>query len=174
MSERSATGIASPRCATSPDTPSLRFEAGHVSGPAVSPAAGPENDGIRALIYISMVAGGCDASARALAASVQAANRQHGLTGMLLGNGSTFMQLLEGHPTSVSEVFELIRNDPRHHSVEILSDSEVTTRTFAGCAMLGLDLDTSPYERRVLIEAAVPETADARVRQTLVAFSVFD
>lgn len=158
---------------TSPERPPERVATDDPAGPAI-PTAGPERGGVRALIYVSMVAEEWAGSAQGLAASVQAANQRHGLTGILLGNGNTFMQLLEGHPSRVGEVFELIRDDPRHHSVEVLSDRDVPGRAFAGCAMLGLDLDTSPYERRTAIEAAIPEAADGIVCQTLIAFSVFD
>lgn len=62
-------------------------------------------------------------------------NKQHGLTGMLCFNSRYFLQCLEGSRSSVNECFSLIQNDTRHHSIMLLSYTEITERAFSSWEM---------------------------------------
>ena len=61
-----------------------------------------------------------------------------------------------------------------HRALDVVLDQPATERTFPDTAMLGLDLDASPLDRRAAIEALIPAGADRDVREKLLAFSVFD
>lgn len=70
-------------------------------------------------------------------------NEGHGLTGMLLyleGKflskvEGRFMQVLEGTEWEVKEIFEKIKQDPRHHSLIILKQASIKDRNFETWSM---------------------------------------
>lgn len=58
-------------------------------------------------------------------------NTAHGITGLLLyDGGGTFIQVLEGEQEQIDKLYEIINQDPRHHSLGQLSYTEITERTF--------------------------------------------
>ena len=57
-------------------------------------------------------------------------NRQAGLTGLLLYHEGDFLQVLEGASDKIDEVFGVIRNDDRHHRVNVVVDRVVPARSF--------------------------------------------
>jgi hypothetical protein len=62
-------------------------------------------------------------------------NAARGVTGMLLYEGGSFLQLLEGDESEVEQVFERISRDPRHHNIVVLSRAKVASRGFAEWSM---------------------------------------
>ena len=70
-------------------------------------------------------------------------NEGHGLTGMLLyleGKflskvEGRFMQVLEGSEWEVKEIFQKIKQDPRHHSLIILKQAPTKERNFGTWSM---------------------------------------
>jgi len=70
-------------------------------------------------------------------------NERHGITGVLLSGGGIFLQILEGPPEAVDEVFHSITADDRHQDVLLLtSQDDVETRLFPDWAMKRVILDT--------------------------------
>jgi Sensors of blue-light using FAD len=57
-------------------------------------------------------------------------NTAAGITGILLYDGSRFMQVLEGSPEAVAATFGRIRNDCRHTEVQVLADGPIGRRQF--------------------------------------------
>ena len=57
-------------------------------------------------------------------------NRQAGLTGLLLYHEGDFLQVLEGASDQIDEVFGVIRNDDRHHRINVVVDRVVPARSF--------------------------------------------
>lgn len=57
-------------------------------------------------------------------------NMLSGLTGVLLYEDNTFMQILEGEPEVVDAVFRKIQRDPRHRYVTELHALEADSRLF--------------------------------------------
>ncbi len=65
-------------------------------------------------------------------------NQGHGLTGMLLYLEGKFLsevegrfiQVLEGSEHDVKEIFEKVKQDPRHHSLIVLKQSFTNDRSF--------------------------------------------
>lgn len=70
-----------------------------------------------------------------LVGQAQARNRKLGLTGMLLCDGSRFLQTLEGEPAAVDAVWAAIQRDPRHQRIEVLSQQLIPARLFSGWDM---------------------------------------
>jgi methanogenic corrinoid protein MtbC1 len=58
-------------------------------------------------------------------------NRRLGVTGMLLYSDNQFFQWLEGPPEGVAEVWDAIRQDPRHGHIELIDHHTRSLRLFA-------------------------------------------
>ncbi|MGI9259487.1 MAG: BLUF domain-containing protein [Gammaproteobacteria bacterium] len=71
----------------------------------------------------------------------KARNERKQITGMLLYKNGHFMQVLEGQEEDVRTVFDEIKRDMRHKSVDILRSGYVITRHFPNWAMSFTDLD---------------------------------
>ena len=63
-------------------------------------------------------------------------NRRDDITGLLvlLPNG-TFVQILEGEPSTLQSAMRRIERDPRHNNVGVVFDIEVPQRSFADWEM---------------------------------------
>jgi hypothetical protein len=68
-------------------------------------------------------------------------NSTKGITGGLICLGDYYIQVLEGKRAYVSEVYNLIAKDPRHHDVVLAGLREINKRSFAGWRMYGLDAE---------------------------------
>jgi len=70
--------------------------------------------------------------------------RQHNtaqeITGMLAFNRDSFLQVLEGSPARVNDLYHRIANDPRHHQLALISYGEVVEREFSDWSMAALDI----------------------------------
>lgn len=62
-------------------------------------------------------------------------NQQSAITGFLLFDGTTFLQLLEGEERAVMALFERISSDARHNKVEALIKDTASTRLFSNWSM---------------------------------------
>jgi hypothetical protein len=92
--------------------------------------------------------------------SSQRNNRRDGVTGLLFGNGTRFLQVLEGEPDKVDAVMARISRDPRHRSIVMLSRRTVVAREFGHWSMAerGTDEAGADFLRRigVLVAGASP------------------
>lgn len=62
-------------------------------------------------------------------------NAAVGVSGLLVAGGRRFLQVLEGTKDTIDVVFERIKRDPRHHAVVVLSNTEITARSFGQWSM---------------------------------------
>lgn len=76
-----------------------------------------------------------DAQCRDILAEARARNVELGLTGHLHLEDGTFFQWLEGPSKAVAEVAQLIRRDPRHRNMEVLSEGVQSERQFGAWTM---------------------------------------
>lgn len=76
------------------------------------------------------------------------------LSGLLVSGHGRFAQTLEGPPDMVTAMFDLIRQDERHHDVRLLHQAPTASRCFATWTMAYLsDLDTVPPEMAIRNDA---------------------
>lgn len=66
-----------------------------------------------------------------LLSNARARNHSAGITGMLVYDKGRFLQTLEGPPDAIEAVWSSIKRDPRHRSIEVLSQHIVPTRLFS-------------------------------------------
>ncbi len=75
-------------------------------------------------------------------------NTRAGITGLLLYQSGAFIQALEGEKATLTELFEKISHDPRHHHLIRLIQGPIAERIFPNSAMAFRDL-ASPELRRL-------------------------
>lgn len=62
-------------------------------------------------------------------------NALDGVTGLLLFDGSRFLQIIEGAEGAIDNLLERLRRDPRHSSLEVRDERLVEARSFADWSM---------------------------------------
>lgn len=87
-------------------------------------------------------------------------NRSMGVTGILLFDGTHFVQLLEGPEAALEQMFEVIQRDERHRNVVLLLNDHAPYRRFEGDQMALADLRIlSRQEVFLLIHEKMEERA---------------
>ena len=104
------------------------------------------------LVYCSRATPGVDSLVvERIIATAQKANALHGVTGMLVFGSGVFFQWLEGPRTAVQRLMGLIKADPRHQQVVLLSETEeARERLFPTWSM---ELVEADHIRDVLADA---------------------
>lgn len=99
----------------------------------------------------------------ALLAQSQAANRESGVTGMLLYKAGHFMQVLEGEADAIQTLYSKISRDTRHHNLIKLLENPRIERQFPQWAMglynldSGEKIDMPGYGNSITAAAAAAE-----------------
>ncbi len=62
-------------------------------------------------------------------------NKRHAVTGILFYDKGYFGQILEGTRSAVEETWGRIKNDSRHHNIELLGVTEIKERRFPKWSM---------------------------------------
>lgn len=97
---------------------------------------------MRELVYISAARRHCDpAELAAILEPARKNNARLGVTGILLYDAGSFIQVLEGDEPVVRELFETIKRDPRHHQVLVLGERSIDKRSFGEWTMGYVSLD---------------------------------
>ena len=83
------------------------------------------------------------------------------VTGMLLFDAGSFLQLLEGSRAHVTETFCRISSDPRHKNIELISANTVPSRMFGDWSMNYISI--TGEAGRLLQKYQVDKTFDPHV-----------
>jgi len=93
-------------------------------------------DQLYRIVYLSRAVRAFDSTElRLIAASASAMNDMVGLTGLLLYDGSRFLQALEGPKTAAAATMDGIERDGRHDSIAYIQDTLATERQFSNWGM---------------------------------------
>lgn len=68
-------------------------------------------------------------------------NKKAGINGLLILSGDRFLQVLEGPPKFVNELYKNIVNDERHHDVELMHYDTISEASFSEWNMRLIELD---------------------------------
>jgi hypothetical protein len=91
---------------------------------------------LRQIVYISRAARGCDDDQVAeIGRRSRIRNQENNITGLLLFDGSRFIQAIEGPPDAVQATIERIRSDQRHDNFQVAADREIGSRQFGSWGM---------------------------------------
>lgn len=94
-------------------------------------------------------------------------NALDGITGMLVFNGTRFLQIVEGADLAVDELLARLRRDPRHSAIEVRDERRIEVRSFPGWSMQLLRVSASYFEARETIANLLPADISAATREHL-------
>jgi hypothetical protein len=102
----------------------------------------------------------------------QVNNPKLGITGLLCGSPTVFLQALEGGRDPINSLYKRIVVDSRHSEVTLLAYQEIDQRRFAGWAM-GL-VDTERLNPAVLLKYSPCATLDPFAMTGLASLALID
>src|SRR5436190_6358567 len=78
-------------------------------------------------------------------------NALDGITGLLVFNGTHFLQIIEGSASAIEDLVERLRVDPRHTGFEIRDRRKVDARSFPDWSMELVRVNASYFQARETI-----------------------
>ena len=101
-------------------------------------------------------------------AAARTNNPLQGLSGVLIFNGTTFMQILEGVAPAIDELIARLKQDKRHSNMSIRDERPIAQRTFPNWAMAYLQMENGTFvgeaEVEKLLRRDLPEPVRNIVR----------
>ena len=94
-------------------------------------------------------------------------NPLDGVTGLLVFNGSAFIQMIEGAESAIDDLMRRISADKRHHDLTIFDRRPVTQRFFPHWGMYRIDIDPSLQSGSVQLEQAIATRGDDQMRSVI-------
>ena len=94
-------------------------------------------------------------------------NALDGVTGLLVFNGTHFLQIIEGSEKAIEDLIERLRRDPRHSGFEIRDRRKVEARSFPDWSMELVRVKASYFEARDTIADRIPESVPEAIRARL-------
>ena len=95
-------------------------------------------------------------------------NALDGITGLLVFNGTHFLQIVEGAQPAIDDLLARLRKDPRHTGIELRDERNVEARSFPDWSMELVRVSSSYFEAREAIQDRVPPGVATDVRDRLV------
>ena len=95
------------------------------------------------------------------------ANALEGITGLLVFNGTHFLQIIEGSETAIAELVERLRKDPRHTGFEVRDQRKVDTRSFPDWSMELVRVNASYFQARDTLADRLPDTVPEAIQSRL-------
>lgn len=94
-------------------------------------------------------------------------NALDGITGLLVFNGTHFLQIIEGAEGAIAELVERLRQDARHTGFEIRDQRKIDTRSFPDWSMELVRVNASYFQARDTIDDRLPETVPEAIKARL-------
>ena len=128
--------------------------------------------GLKSLTYTSLAR--LDLTERDLTdihRSAMTLNALEGITGLLIFNGTHFLQIVEGAPDAVEGLLERLRDDRRHDAIEVRDEQLIEERSFEGWSMELVRVSSRYFEARDTVAQKLPaklpeQVADRIFRMT--------
>jgi hypothetical protein len=99
------------------------------------------------------------------------ANGLNGITGLLIFNGTHFLQVIEGTEDAVDALVEHLRRDQRHTGFEIRDISMVEERSFPNWSMELVRISASYFEAKDNVADRLPAALPSEVRDRVLAMT---
>jgi hypothetical protein len=90
-----------------------------------------------------------------------------GITGLLVFNGTHFLQIVEGAEDAIEDLVERLRKDPRHNGFEIRDRRKVDARSFPDWSMELVRVNAGYFEARDTITDRLPDTVPVAIQARL-------
>ena len=94
-------------------------------------------------------------------------NALEGITGLLVFNGTHFLQIIEGAEDAIDELVEKLRRDPRHTGFEVRDRQRVDARSFPDWSMELVRVKASYFDAKDTIADRLPGTVPEAIRARL-------
>ena len=94
-------------------------------------------------------------------------NALDGVTGLLVFNGTHFLQIIEGSEQAIEDLVERLRKDQRHTGFEIRDRRKVEARSFPDWSMEMVRVRASYFEARDTIADRIPEAVPEAIKARL-------
>ena len=98
-------------------------------------------------------------------------NALDGVTGLLLFDGSRFLQIIEGADSAIDNLVERLRRDPRHSAFEVRDERFVDRRSFADWSMELLRVSAGYRAARDEVATILPADVAGPVRDLILRMS---
>jgi hypothetical protein len=128
-------------------------------------AGGADYLKLKSLTYTSLAR--LDLSSRDLADIHEAArhlNALDGITGLLVFDGTRFLQIIEGSEEAIDNLVERLRRDRRHSAFEIRDERLVEERSFPDWSMELVRVSSGYLQARPTLDTILPEGVASPVR----------
>jgi hypothetical protein len=100
-------------------------------------------------------------------ASARKLNALDGITGLLIFNGTHFLQIVEGAGPAIDELLLRLRRDRRHSGLEVRDERAIDRRSFPDWSMELVRVDSGYATARDTINETIPRTVDGAVRDRI-------
>jgi len=98
-------------------------------------------------------------------------NAIEGITGLLIYNGTHFLQIIEGAASAIDDLLARLHRDPRHSGLEVRDERQVSERSFPEWSMELAQVKSTFFEARDQISKRLPPGVPAEVRERLFAMT---
>ena len=123
---------------------------------------------LTSLTYTSLARLDLDTSdLEAIHRSARESNAIEGITGLLVFNGTHFLQIIEGAADAIADLVERLQRDPRHSGFEIRDQHQVEARSFPDWSMELVRVNASYFRARDTIAERLPMTVPEAIRARL-------
>jgi hypothetical protein len=99
--------------------------------------------------------------------SARELNALDGITGLLVFNGTHFLQIIEGAHDAIDDLLERLRRDPRHSGLEVRDRHRVSARSFPDWSMELVRVKAGYFEARETIADRLPDTVPEEIQLRL-------
>jgi hypothetical protein len=124
---------------------------------------------LRSITYTSLARLDLDAAdLRAIHATAQRENARRNITGLLIFNGTHFLQIIEGEPEPLAQLVENLRRDPRHRGLEVRHDTPIDERNFPDWSMELVRVSAARLEARDTVKERLPDGLPDGVRNRVI------
>ena len=115
---------------------------------------------LRTLTYTSRASPGLtDAGVAAIHVAAKTLNALDGVTGLLVYNGASFLQVVEGAEDAIADLVARLQADPRHHDFTIRDERTIDARSFPDWNMALATVPAEASAARQVLERRLPDSA---------------
>jgi hypothetical protein len=99
--------------------------------------------------------------------SARELNALDGITGLLVFNGTHFLQIIEGAHDAIDDLLGRLRRDSRHSGLEVRDERKVARRSFPDWSMELVRVKAGYFEAKETITERLPDTVPEEIQLRL-------
>jgi len=124
---------------------------------------------LRSVTYTSLARLDLDASdLEAIHQTAERENAARDITGLLIFNGTHFLQILEGDESALRQLIENLRRDQRHGGLEVRHDEPIAQRSFPDWSMELVKVSASGLAATETVRERLPDEISDGVRNRVI------